>query len=1624
MVRIDSGRYRGFRMRPHMRSMVTSRSTPGLMGSGCMARIRVDSKAAFQTQLERRLGKHDKGATLAEFARQYFAEILLAELVDKDWAPVLAALLSSWKSYSAFDGKRPTIRVFNPTVERDGYAHSHTVVEVACRNIPFLLDSIRIELNQQNLVLADVEQCLMSVVRDRHGKPVLATDEQANETLIRLELARVVNTAQVEKGVRDVIRLVQRVVDDFAPMRQRLLLWSDEIGTASQSNHSLELQECYAFLTWIYANNFTFLGYEELVATEGRVYRSLPGTALGLTRKGFHCSNLAVDASSETIAISKVPIKSRVHRPAYLDCMTIRFGEVQGKQRLCRIIGLFTASVYNQSPAEIPIVRQKMAHMFDDTGLAATSHKGRELNRIVEVLPREELFLASAPELSAMVTKIAGLQERRIVRVLVRKDRNNHFVNCLVFVPKDIYNTELRVGVQALLSRKFRAIDAEFTTLFSESALTRTHFVLRVDPDAGNDAGTDEIEKQVAMLTRTWEDDLHDVIVDAVGKEKGESVFALVKGVFPPGYRDDYWPVTANADLDYLLALSVAAPLSVNLYEWVVNGEPETRFKVFHLNDALPLSDVIPILENLGAKAIEEHPYELHLDGKLIWLHDFVLQLTVQPEGGLRALKADFEEAFKQIWRAGKENDGFNRLVPGAGMDYREVSVIRAYARYFGQLQSSFGQAFIADCVTRYHSITRQLLQLFQLRFDPGQQGSDAAVVELKGQILSQIEAVVNLADDRVLRRFVEMIMASVRTNYYQRNPDGGPKDYIAIKFLPALISEMPLPKPKYEIFVYSPDVEGLHLRGGKVARGGLRWSDRTEDYRTEILGLVKAQQVKNSVIVPVGAKGGFLPKRLPVTGGRDAVQAEGIRCYRVFIQGLLDLTDNLVKGKVVPPRDVVRYDDDDYYLVVAADKGTAAFSDIANEISGQNQFWLGDAFASGGSVGYDHKAMGITARGAWLSVQQHFRELAINDDQEDFSVVGIGDMAGDVFGNGMLMSRHICLVAAFNHQHIFIDPAPNAAAGFKERKRLFALPRSSWADYNRALVSKGGGVFDRSAKSIAISAEMKKRFGIGENSLTPNRLISHLLQAEVDLLWNGGIGTYVKSRLESHLDVGDKSNDAVRVNGGELRCRVIGEGGNLGMTQLARVEYCLQGGLCFTDFIDNAGGVNCSDVEVNIKILLNQLVEKGKMKEAERKRFLGQMSDEVAAMVLNNNYHQAQAINLMQSQSVRRGFEYLRVMHILAEKGGLDPQLEYLPSDDELQQRRSTGQSFTNPELAVLTSYQKGWLKQELAESHLLDEPWLAREIEVAFPPRLLKKYGGELKHHRLRREIIATQIANGMVNRMGVNFVTRMSESTGVEHAVVAKAYIGARDIFEIDARWAEIRQLDYKVAPAIQREMMLDLIRLVRRTTRWLLRNRRQALVLDKEVPFFGKVLRGLVEHWELTLSGTVLIEWQDGRARLIAAGVGERLAGFVAGAHYLYGLMGIAESSRRTGVMPQRVATVYFGLGEKLGLHWFSRQIHEYQASTHWEALARETLQDDLNWQQVALTLGVLAEGNRRLPVEAIIDQWIATHRILVDRWMRLQTELRASTVRDAAVFTVAIRELLDLAQSSGGAKARF
>ncbi|MGE1172744.1 NAD-glutamate dehydrogenase [Pseudomonas sp. BW7P1] len=1612
-----------------------------------MAFFTAASKADFQHQLQAALAQHISEQALPQvalFAEQFFGIISLDELTQRRLSDLAGCTLSAWRLLERFDHAQPQVRVYNPDYERHGWQSTHTAVEVLHHDLPFLVDSVRTELNRRGYSIHTLQTTVLSVRRGSKGElleilPKGTTGEGIlHESLMYLEIDRCANAAELNvlsKELEQVLGEVRVAVADFEPMKakvQEILTRLDNSAFAVEADEKNEIKN---FLEWLVNNHFTFLGYEEFTVVDqadgGHIeydQNSFLGLTrmlrTGLTNEDRHIEDYAVAYLREPTLLSfaKAAHPSRVHRPAYPDYVSIREIDADGKViKEHRFMGLYTSSVYGESVRVIPFIRRKVEEIERRSGFQAKAHLGKELAQVLEVLPRDDLFQTPVDELFSTVMSIVQIQERNKIRVFLRKDPYGRFCYCLAYVPRDIYSTEVRQKIQQVLMERLKASDCEFWTFFSESVLARVQLILRVDPKNRIDIDPLQLENEVIQACRSWQDDYNSLIIENFGEANGTNVLADFPKGFPAGYRERFAAHSAVVDMQHLLNLSEKKPLAMSFYQPLAAGPRELHCKLYHADTPLALSDVLPILENLGLRVLGEFPYRLrHNNGREFWIHDFAFTAAEGMDLDIQQLNDTLQDAFVHIVRGDAENDAFNRLVLTAGLPWRDVALLRAYARYLKQIRLGFDLGYIASTLNNHTDIARELTRLFKTRFylarKLGSDDLDDKQQRLEQAILTALDDVQVLNEDRILRRYLDLIKATLRTNFYQTDANGQNKSYFSFKFNPHLIPELPKPVPKFEIFVYSPRVEGVHLRFGNVARGGLRWSDREEDFRTEVLGLVKAQQVKNSVIVPVGAKGGFLPRRLPLGGSRDEIAAEGIACYRIFISGLLDITDNLKDGKLVPPANVVRHDDDDPYLVVAADKGTATFSDIANGIAIDYGFWLGDAFASGGSAGYDHKKMGITAKGAWVGVQRHFRERGINVQKDSVTVVGIGDMAGDVFGNGLLMSDKLQLVAAFNHLHIFIDPNPDPATSFVERKRMFDLPRSAWSDYDTSIMSEGGGIFSRSAKSIAISPQMKERFDIQADKLTPTELLNALLKAPVDLLWNGGIGTYVKASSESHADVGDKANDALRVNGNELRCKVVGEGGNLGMTQLGRVEFGLNGGGSNTDFIDNAGGVDCSDHEVNIKILLNEVVQAGDMTGKQRDQLLASMTDEVGGLVLGNNYKQTQALSLAARRAYERAAEYKRLMSDLEGRGKLDRAIEYLPTEEQLTERAATGKGLTRPELSVLISYSKIDLKQQLLDSLVPDDDYLTRDMETAFPPTLVSKFADAMRRHRLKREIVSTQIANDLVNHMGITFVQRLKESTGMTPANVAGAYVIVRDIFHLPHWFRQIEALDYQVSADVQLELMDELMRLGRRATRWFLRARRNEQNAARDVAHFGPHLKDLGLKLDELLSGEIRDNWQERYQAYVAAGVPELLARMVAGTTHLYTLLPIIEAADVTGQDPAEVAKAYFAVGSALDITWYNGKISALPVENNWQALAREAFRDDVDWQQRAITIAVLQAGGGDSDVETRLALWMKQNDAMIQRWRAMLVEIRAASGSDYAMYAVANRELNDLALS--------
>lgn len=1598
---------------------------------------------------------------LKQFAAIYYEQADLEELQGKPLNDVFGTVLGWWNFVQQCPAQGPKIRVFNPSLEEDGWLCGHTVVSVLQRDMPFLVDSIRIEVNRRNIAIHAISSTVVNVARDKRGMlldlvakgetgTLADTHPYHHEAMVSLQINLHTHEFAMQtlgESLRSVLQDVDVVVSDYQPMLEQIVrcranfahISADLVTDKSLTDNpgSSRVEEADAFVSWLADGHFTFLGYVEYEffgEGEERVLREKTDSRLGLFRKhGSKPDSVAVTDfnagmknfhdSDELISFTKSAVRSRVHRQSYSDYVVVKQFSENGE--VCaesRFIGLYTSPVYVASPRCIPLVRQKIAYVLERAQLDKNSHDGKVLRQILDTFPRDELFQSSAAELFEIVMGVARIKERHMVKLFARRDPYGKFVNCIVYVPRDDFSTKIRMKIQDLIGDALHAVEHEFTTYFSASVLARCHIVFRLSPNEPTDFDVKRLERQIVDITRSWDDRLYQSLCDAHGEEQGARLFALYGEAFSSSYKENYEARVAVHDIDTVGQLNSQNRLAMSFYQPFGADKRDMRFKVFQVEQALELSDVIPVLENLGLRVIGEHPYRVrarHIQP--VWMQDFALRFNLPAEVDVHAVRHNFQEAFAAIWSQQSDSDAFNRLVLGARLNWREVVMLRAYAKYMKQTLLTFSLTYIADTLAHHPDIARNLVALFKSMFDPRvhqkPDKNNARIQRLTNKIISGLERVDNLNEDRIIRRYLEFMQGTLRTNFYQTDSSGAAKTYLSFKFSPRRISNIPEPRPMFEIFVYSPQVEGVHLRGGVVARGGLRWSDRLQDYRTEVLGLVKAQQVKNAVIVPNGAKGGFVAKKLPAVEDRGAYRAEGIACYQTFIRGLLDLTDNIVEGHVVVPAQIVRWDGDDPYLVVAADKGTASFSDIANTIAKEYGHWLGDAFASGGSQGYDHKGMGITARGGWVSVRRHFKEMGVDVQAEDFTAVGIGDMAGDVFGNGMLRSEHIRLVAAFNHRHIFIDPKPVAAASFAERQRLFNTPASSWEDYDKSLISCGGGVFSRDAKSIALTEEMQQCLAVEAEQLTPNELISVILKAPVDLLWNGGIGTYVKSSQESHEEVGDKANDALRINGDELRCRVIGEGGNLGMTQLGRIEYSLQGGRCNTDFIDNSAGVDCSDHEVNIKILLDGIVASGDMTVKQRNSLLEQMTDSVAELVLRNNYQQTQAISLAEDQAFARLGEYRRFINGMVSSGHLDRALEFLPTDETLVERQQQGKSLTRPELSVLVSYAKAALKESLADESLIKDETMVKAIESAFPPELRQRFAEAIYCHPLRKEIVATQVANDMVNYLGINFSHRLVEATGAGEVDVAKAYVTARDIYQLRDFFAQVEALDTVIDSRVQHQMMATMMRRMRRGTRWFLRNRRGRLSPAKEINIFAEPVQQLIQQLPEVMCGSPLEEWQQELERLQEQGVPQALASRAALPATLYSVLNIVEAACLTQADPADVARVYFALSDQLGLHWFAAQVSEVKVESFWQAMAREAFMDDVESQMRTLAMSLIRLAGDKEDLAQTLERWLNHHRLLVSRWQDMVSELQASSGTDFAMLSVALRELLDLAQAS-------
>ena len=1582
------------------------------------------------------------GDAAAEFIAQYYRRLDPDDLPNASPEDLYGAAMSHWQLLQKRKAGEARLRVINPSVPEHGWQSPHTVIEIVNDDMPFLVDSLTNEINRHGLTAHRVIHPVIEIQRDAKGAfKGIAADGKGSlrESVIHAEVDRrsdAESIASLSEGITRVLADVRAAVGDWQNMVGLVESAAQSLKAAPTKEAAGDRDEQVAFLHWLAAGNFTLLGYRcyDLGGSKaGEVLKIVPDSGLGILRGGDATpaasnsfASLAADLraqahSPQALIVTKSNSRATVHRSGYLDYVGVKRFDAKGKViGEHRFLGLFTSAAYSASPWQIPLLRRKAQQILELASFRPDSHAGKALKTIIDQFPRDELIQATVDEVFETAMGILQLGERQRVRLFIRRDPYRRFYSCLVFVPRDRYDTALRVRIQNILMPVLGGVSVEHNVVLSESVLARLQLIIRVD--AGGEAATHDVralEAKILAATRDWDDQLAAALVEAHGEEKGGDFVARYRGAFPASYREQSSARTALFDIALVESAAnggddIAASLFVP-----PDAPPQVlRLKVARVGGPLVLSDSMPMLENLGVRVVDEQPFTLRRrDGVVVCIHDFGLEhptaREAQPLDQLRTLVHD---AFLRVWRTEVENDRFNALVLAAGLDWRRVKVLRAYAKYMRQAGLNFSPQYIAATLCTHAGVAVDLARLFETCFDPAVSDREPKVAEVEARIEAALAKVENLDDDRILRQYLALIQATLRTSYYRR--DGGDvRHYVSFKLDPHRIPGLPEPRPKFEIFVFSPRIEGVHLRGGSIARGGLRWSDRLEDYRTEVLGLVKAQLVKNAVIVPTGSKGGFVVKRPPVGGDREALLAEGVTCYKTYLKGLLDITDNLVDGAVVPPPDVVRRDGDDPYLVVAADKGTATFSDIANGVAAEYGFWLGDAFASGGSVGYDHKKMGITARGAWESVKHHFRQLGVDTQSEDFTVAGVGDMSGDVFGNGMLLSKHIRLIAAFDHRHIFIDPNPDSATSYAERERLFALPRSSWEDYDKKLISKGGGVWPRKIKSIPLSPEAQRALGVDAKTLSSPELISAILRAPVDLFYNGGIGTYVKASDESHAQVGDRANDGLRVDATELRCRVVAEGGNLGLTQRARIEFAAGGGRIYTDAIDNSAGVDCSDHEVNIKILLGGIVAAGDMTLKQRDRLLEEMTDEVAALVLQDNIRQTQVLSAMAARAPQLFGEQVRYMRELERAGRLIRRIEYLPNDEAIDERRLAGEGLWLPELSVLLAYSKMDLYDGALASNAPDDTVIAEALTSYFPKPLQKRFATQIAAHPLHREIITTVVTNELVNRVGCTFAYRLTQETGADAGAIVRAYVLAREVFGLGALWHQLDELERLPADA-QRSIGGALARQAERAALWFLRRPATLEDLAASVKRFRPVVTAIDAALDEGLQPVEHAAFGAAIKARTDTGVPADVARSVAAMVPLHAALDITEVVAETGQEAVAVAGAYFDLVGRLDLYWLSSRILELPASSRWEERARSALRDDLEAVASTLTAWIFRQcdiGKKGCDAKALLDSWQQTRAAQLGRYLQMLGELKQGTPIDWAMISVLLRELKALSR---------
>lgn len=1608
-------------------------------------------------QVESKYNSNEK-ALFKDFVTAYYEQTPIEELRSISPAALYDIAESHWQLTYQRKPEDCNIRVYNnPNHANDLWKEGYSIIMVAMDDMPFIVDSICMLLSQKEIAIHFIMHRGNLKLQRRasdHTVTAISTNGTENhainekdydsEALVYLIIDRQTSAESLHDLKKDCITVlneVNMVVTDWLPMRDRMFECLSQLENISLSNNPIDINESKDFLRWLLDDHFIFFGCRDYkISKDKNTLQIVRSSSLGVLKDETRSSSAKsisalppeareLTLSPQLLVFTTTNTKARVHRPVYTEYIGVkRFDKTGQLLGECRFIGLYTSRVYQCDAHTIPLVRRKLEWALTQSQFPRNSHSGKALLDSLVNLPRGELLQASAETLLALGLGMLSVQAKPAIRLFVRQDSYQRFISCLVYVPRHQLTTSLQKKIETILMDSFAGLEFSFEMVFSESQLARMHFLIRTKPKKIPAYEVKHIEAHLAAAARSWQEDLQKLLSHHYGPIKSITLFQKYQNAFPSGYRETWSAEEALADILYIEELSNENLLTSNLYQLHKTDNIQLRFQLFQLGKPITLSKVLSVLEQMGLQVIDEWPTQVKPQGnEYIWIHNFGLRPLKEFTLPFKVIKPLFQEAFLQIWQEKAENDQFNQLVLIAGLSWREIVILRAYTKYMHQIGTPFSQSYVEKAVIQNPLLVKQMIDLFKQRFEPKRSRPTQEDLEQSAQQFENaLDSVLSLDEDRILHQLWVLINATLRTNYFQQiipSKKTSFKPWLSFKLDASKIPELPHPKPLYEIFVYSPHMEGIHLRASKVSRGGLRWSDRREDFRTEVLGLTKAQQVKNAVIVPGGAKGGFVCKNINPQWDREKTHHHVITCYQTFIKGLLDITDNIKKGRSSPPPRTVRYDESDPYLVVAADKGTASFSDVANQIADDYQFWLGDAFASGGSQGYDHKKMGITAKGVWESIKWHFHTLGINPYQDDFTVAGIGDMSGDVFGNGMLLSSHIKLIAAFNHLHIFIDPYPDPIKSFTERKRLFELPRSNWTDYDPSKISKGGGIFSRYQKSISVTPEMQKVLNLSISTITPHELIQAILKAPVDLLWNGGVGTYVKASHESHNEVGDKTHDALRVDARDLNCRVVGEGGNLGFTQSARIEYALKGGLIYTDFIDNSAGVDCSDQEVNCKILLNAAVGAKAISLEKRNQILIEMTNDITTLVLRDNYHQTRAISAASLNTIKDIELYRAYLNHLENEELLNRSLECLPDNQILTERKVLNQGLTNPEMAILLAYTKIQIKNSLIQQlpAISKAPYLLEILKAAFPKTLQQHYVNYMPLHSLRREIIATRLSNDLVNQMGVIFIYHLTLETGSEIATIVHAWLVVCSLFELDVLLHTITGLANQLALEIYARIIRMISQLARRAIRWIIEQEVIHLhhyAIDAIVVKFKPAILELKKNLVNWLSDDHSQQYYQMATYLSKTGIPENIASNIARLEYEYGLLPIIQLASSCQYTLENTARAWLLVGNYFEFDWLRTQICKQVSETHWDTLTRVALLDDLDAQQTRLTHSLLyfiAKEDKQsfssLPES--LNSWKTVHDDFYKRWKRLLADLRSTAELKLMVLSIALRTLASL-----------